>query len=190
MTEQLGPRARLLFGWVFSFEVVKLEQMLTSGLNHSSVQSEPPDIVIFNAGLPAGVIPDAQGLQDSVRGAPAFAKMLEKVLQARPGLHFYWRPSTWLCNSTFEGGKHAALNPEVRAINSVVEAYVCAVPGVLKLDAFAWTQHACHHYDKGPKGRIPAGQVDPLHHLRLGFSHVTTLLSYECGIAEENGECL
>ena len=95
-------------------------------------------------------------------------------------MHFYWRSSTFLCNSTFKDSMHAALNPEVDRMNTIIESHLCNVTGALKLDGLAWTHGQCDGYEKN----------DPLHHSALAFSQVTTLLAYECGIPEEDGACL
>ena len=52
----------------------------------------------------------------------------------------------------------------------MIEAELCAVPGVRKLDGFGWTDGACAGYD------------DNIHHSVLTFAHVVTFLREECGI--------
>jgi hypothetical protein len=58
----------------------------------------------------------------------------------------------------------------VARLNKMIEAELCAVPGVRKLDGFGWTDGACAGYD------------DNIHHSMLTFAHVVTFLREECGI--------
>jgi len=62
------------------------------------------------------------------------------------------------------------LNDEIQTLNDRVEAEICQVPGVQKLDGFAWTHDHCAKYD------------DNIHHSELVFEHVTAFLRAECAI--------
>ena len=186
VTRQLGSEARLVFGWHFEISGGDhLLEVLTHGLSHKGDRvSRPPDILVLNAGFPRGVIPDTRGVYGgeaaAAAGAPKLAAIVRQALSLHPHMHFYWRSSTFLCNSSAMDNMHAALNPEVDRMNTIIESHLCNVTGALKLDGLAWTNGQCDGYEKN----------DPIHHSALAFSQVTTLLAYECGIPEEDGACL
>jgi len=105
--------------------------------------SRPPDILVLNAGFPRGVIPDTRGVYGgeaaAAAGAPKLATIVRQALSLHPHMHFYWRSSTFLCNSSAMDNMHAALNPEVDRMNTIIESHLCNVTGALKLDGLAWT---------------------------------------------------
>ena len=130
------------------------------------------------------MIPDTKGIYGGVAaaeaGAPRLAAVAREVLALHPNMHFYWRSSTFLCNSTRMSNMHSALNAEVHRMNSIIESHLCNVSGVLKLDGLAWTEGQCDGYQTN----------DAIHHAPLAFQQVATLLSYECGIPGADGTCL
>jgi hypothetical protein len=175
----LGPRADLVFGWIYEHYSDGVEQSLLHGTATTDGGSEPPDIVIYNAGLPQGSCPSCNSGTDVIEtAAPALGRMVSRVLEARPDLHFYWRGTTALCpNHPLAGNQETQgpaatkrLNDEIQTLNDRVEAEICQVPGVQKLDGFAWTHDHCAKYD------------DNIHHSELAFEHVTAFLRVECAI--------
>jgi hypothetical protein len=93
----------------------------------------PPDIVVYNAGMPEQTCPPCHaGIAEAAAGAPALASMVSRLLEARPGLKFYWRSTTAFCQD------RAKWNGETARLNGMIEAPLCAVPGVRKLDGYGW----------------------------------------------------
>ena len=85
-------------------------------------------------------------------------------MATRPELEFYWRSTTAFC-----GGRQR-WNGDADKLNTKIEAKLCAVRGVRKLDAYAWTLGHCADYD------------DDTHHSMLAFDHVVTWLRDACAI--------
>jgi len=156
----LGTGSTILFGWVWEIASPHLEQILLNGTGKHA----PPDIVIYNAGYSQHACSKCKaGLREAKDDVPMLHSMVTRVLQARPELTFYWRSSTAQCDWKL------GANTETRIINNHIEAYVCAIPRVRKLNTFAWTlDDKCKHYD------------DATHHSLLTWSHVLAFLRDYC----------
>jgi len=178
--EILGPRAEIVFGYHLPFTSASLEPMLMNGFERG--RTAPPDILVFNAGVPIEAAPflaqhDRSGLNEVKEGAPALAKLVGRVL-ANTSLRFYWRTTTPRCDLKAIRGMQgvsrngydfgSSNNVNTRIINDHVSAYLCKVPGVVRLDAYQWASDRCDAYD------------DEVHHSALGFSHVLAFLRAEC----------
>ena len=150
----LGGRSKLLFGWVFEWASPLLEASLLHGTNSSA----PPDVVVYNVGWGTH---NASGRPDARVKSAGLANMTRRVLDARPGLAFYWRSTTPTCHA---GGDQAT------GYNAAIDQQLCKVPRVRKLDGEAWAHGHCAEYDAG----------DPVHHSRLAWRHVLTWLDAHC----------
>ena len=113
----LGRQSNLIYGWVLDMAAPQIEQWLHNGI--PGVSSKP-DVVVYNAGMPARACGAATCHFDgNASHAPYLGSLVRRVLDAHPQLRFYWRSSTHLCRPP---PGHAVANRTTASINQSLTA--------------------------------------------------------------------